>query len=1360
MAQGLYKPGSARSNSFTLRDTVALYGGFAGDETARSQRDWDAHPTVLSGDLDSNDIVDTHGVTLDSGNISGSNSYHVALGSGVDATAVLDGFILSGGAANGSGGGLLVDGGAPTLTNLTFMGNRAGGSGGGLMIINAPAPATLTNLTFMGNTAANGGGFAFSGNDLTLERASFANNTALDGGGLWHSGGSANLTNVAFSSNLADNGGGFAFSGSSAALTNVSFGGNRAIVSGGAIANSGGAFTIANSIFWQNGDATGSETAVIAHSSGGSATFASSIVQDSGGSGIGWPAALGTDGGGNRDIAPGFTAGVAAAAAPSDVGDLHLNNTALAADAGEMAVCPATDLDGNPRPGGTTPYCDLGAYETQTAQPDVTVSLQADPISDHAGKPITYTLTFSNTSSGLATGVILTATLPTELSGVVVTVTANVPITVTGSAPNYAWALGDLLAGQGGTIVFTAQTDSALTEGTVLAALAGIEATNLSADGNDTAVALFTIDNDLDDDGIDDDSDNCPETYNPDQADSDGDGIGDVCDDCFGDNASGDPDGDLVCSDVDTTPYGDVDLALALTIEPALTLPNDLVTMTLTFQNVGGDLAQSVVITDLLPVGQYSNLSVSSSGAVITPTSATYGWTVADLAPVEGGIITITGSATGSSAVINYTATITASGELTPTNNIATAVQRHLACPPSGIIYVDAAAVGDNLGGSWPDALLDLQDALALAAVCPGTAEIWVADGVYTPGLSPEDSFVLQDGLALYGGFAGGETARDQRDWRTNVTILSGDIGSGNSLHVVLGESVGVTAVLDGFTISDGVAQGTDHGSDGGGVLLSAASPTLQNLTISSNEAAVHGGGMALLDSSQPQMENVIFSGNTALVGGGFASLSSSPALTNTLLISNSANIGGGAVLIDGAIRLTHATIAHNTADIGAGLSSSGGSAVAQNSIFWGNSSGSGDTSLLTVLDADDGSLTWRHSTVQSALDAGGNWDARAGIDGGGNISSDPLFTAAPDDLHLATGSPAIDAADSAACPVADLDGVARPIFNACDMGAYEYGAGAFVNVALTHSVWPSVAEPGTAVTYTIGYANIGLLPASNVVVTATLPVTPLAQIMPSGGPANPQPGVYVWDVSNVAVGDSGVVTVTAVITNTPDASWSSYAILTAVDDANALDDAATAVLLISSTNEAPLALDDTAETDEDVPIVVNVLANDSDPDMDLLTITAVGAAQSGAVAITGSAITYTPAPGFVGTDVFTYTISDGVLTATAQVTVTVNQTNWTLFLPVVVNNFATAPDLVVSEAVGGNFVTVTIENVGNRTDTMQKCGSQVTTRVKAHDVGSGNVLNSHMAASLHSGHRCFFSSKEEAAPAEFAPLTTAVGLA
>ena len=116
-------------------------------------------------------------------------------------------------------------------------------------------------------------------------------------------------------------------------------------------------------------------------------------------------------------------------------------------------------------------------------------------------------------------------------------------------------------------------------------------------------------------------------------------------------------------------------------------------------------------------------------------------------------------------------------------------------------IYVDADANGASDGSSWTDAYTNLQDALSIAT---GTDQIWIAAGTYTPtvpldaGDARTATFYIsgdQDGLTIYGGFAGTETALSERDLVANKTLLSGDLNgddtsggdnSENAYHVLV----------------------------------------------------------------------------------------------------------------------------------------------------------------------------------------------------------------------------------------------------------------------------------------------------------------------------------------------------------------------------------------------------------------------------------------------------------------------------------------------------------------------------------------------------------------------------------------------
>lgn len=100
----------------------------------------------------------------------------------------------------------------------------------------------------------------------------------------------------------------------------------------------------------------------------------------------------------------------------------------------------------------------------------------------------------------------------------------------------------------------------------------------------------------------------------------------------------------------------------------------------------------------------------------------------------------------------------------------------------------------------------------------------------------------------------------------------------------------------------------------------------------------------------------------------------------------------------------------------------------------------------------------------------------------------------------------------------------------------------------------------------------------------------------------------------------------------------------------------ATVTLHIAAVNDAPVAVNDTASTTQGVAVAIAVLANDTDPDGQLLSVAGFTPPSAGAVANPGNGtLVYTPSAGFTGTDAFTYTVTDGLLaSAPATVTVTV----------------------------------------------------------------------------------------------------------
>ncbi|UCE59471.1 MAG: right-handed parallel beta-helix repeat-containing protein, partial [Phycisphaerales bacterium] len=280
-------------------------------------------------------------------------------------------------------------------------------------------------------------------------------------------------------------------------------------------------------------------------------------------------------------------------------------------------------------------------------------------------------------------------------------------------------------------------------------------------------------------------------------------------------------------------------------------------------------------------------------------------------------------------------------------------------------LLVDIDAVdGNQDGSSWENAFLDPAEALAVARDSAGAVtEIWVAAGEYPPtGGDRTASVELVDGVGVYGGFAGTEIFREDRNVKDNQTILSGDrngddasVACGNDspdcdsfggrcvedfciiadnngdnvYHVVTASGVGPTTVLDGFTVTAGNANGSfeDSTDRGGGMHSNAGSPTVTHCTFRGN-SATFGGGMHNKNDSSPTLIGCTFSGNSGTdAGGGMINVGSHPTLTNCTFSWNSAtNFGGGMYSVNSSTpTLIDCTFSRNLATgdaAGGGMSS------------------------------------------------------------------------------------------------------------------------------------------------------------------------------------------------------------------------------------------------------------------------------------------------------------------------------------------------------------------------------------------------------------------------------------------------------
>lgn len=316
----------------------------------------------------------------------------------------------------------------------------------------------------------------------------------------------------------------------------------------------------------------------------------------------------------------------------------------------------------------------------------------------------------------------------------------------------------------------------------------------------------------------------------------------------------------------------------------------------------------------------------------------------------------------------------------------------------NAVLFVSPSGSTSGNCDSWTNAC-DLQYALSIAVA---TDKIWVMQGTYKPTTSTDRtiSFVLNDGVALYGGFAGTESSLDQRSNLPQLTILSGDIGtvtdiSDNSYHVMVTSNTGVTTIIDGLTITKGNANGALPNNLGAGIYNDTGSPQLNNVIIESNsifhidlDKSGAGAGMYNINGN-PTFTNVVFKNNevtlpsmnfNSCLGGGLYNENSSITMSNVTFLENhvstpnwgpcggagiynknsTANLlnmtftgntgshmgwpnaslgsaGGGIWNIDSNVTIQIAVFNENKAHFGGGIMNRSGTLVLQNAVFNNN---------------------------------------------------------------------------------------------------------------------------------------------------------------------------------------------------------------------------------------------------------------------------------------------------------------------------------------------------------------------------------------------------------------------------------------
>lgn len=248
-------------------------------------------------------------------------------------------------------------------------------------------------------------------------------------------------------------------------------------------------------------------------------------------------------------------------------------------------------------------------------------------------------------------------------------------------------------------------------------------------------------------------------------------------------------------------------------------------------------------------------------------------------------------------------------------------------------LYVKTNGTGD--GTSWSKAT-NLTTALSMN-LYDGDV-IHIAAGTYVPGTavtggtsgSADFTFEIRNNISLIGGYPANASDGATADPKTNSTILSGDLGSGNVNHVVAVTALPVTnkkVLLRGLTIKSGNAAGTDNvlinginypRNFGGGIIIAQSTVELADCIISDNKSSAHAAGIYIFSSASVTISRCEVKSNvgttiTSNAGGIFIN-GATAYINHTSITGNIAGGVGGGIQTLGSSKLFmyNSTIANN----------------------------------------------------------------------------------------------------------------------------------------------------------------------------------------------------------------------------------------------------------------------------------------------------------------------------------------------------------------------------------------------------------------------------------------------------------------
>ena len=697
-----------------------------------------------------------------------------------------------------------------------------------------------------------------------------------------------------------------------------------------------------------------------------------------------------------------------------------------------------------------------------------------DPL--HPGDSVQYTLDYANTGSASATHVVITDLLPAGLIDPLVT-SSGAQITPR-PGQSFVWDVETLSPGEGGSIQILA---------TVASDFSGLLINQASIT---TAIIETDYDNNI--------------------------------------------------SEIVQIPVISPDLWLQKQ-GPAAARIGDLVTYRLAYTNQGDDLAAGVVITDSLPADLLDPI-VTSSGAQITPRSgAHFVWDVEDLSPGEGGAITITGElgTTAASSLSNSAHISAASLEANRTNNHAGPVYTQVlsadlalgksgppvAVPGASIQYTldfmnagTDLAVGVVLTDIIPVEVINpiITSSGAQITLRPGSRFVWDVENL-SPG---EGGTILINGQVavnasgLFTNEAKIATASFESVLANNqagpvtTVVAMPDLEIDKTAPAVVSSGGLITYVLSYANTGSALAQGV--------VLTDVIPAEVANPAVTSSGAAItpRPGSAYIWDieNLSPGESGMITI--TGTVTPGFTGVLSNQASISTASVEvHTANNQAGPVLTGvNAPELSiekHAPVAvFSGSPIEYVLSyMNSGAALASGVVI---------TDLLPA-EIVTPVLTASGATVTPRPGQAFVWDVADLLPGSGGVITitgtvSPTFTGVlsnqadifTPDLEANTGN-----------------NHAGPILTGVNL------AEVFIEKQA-----PASITSGGSIQYILSFANLGVLTATNVVITDSLPLEVLDPIVVSGGVSITlrSGSAFVWDAADLAPGDSGMITITGTV--------------------------------------------------------------------------------------------------------------------------------------------------------------------------------------------------------------------------------------